>query len=642
MKRVLALVVVVSGLLAASAATATPYPVIGDPVLKSDSAFEPTAWGFKKKSLSFPPGLHDGKWPVLFTMEGYAGATRADGPNAYVRMDDQELMAVRITFGQGPRKDYAMVQASTRGTECSWGHFNLYDARHGWDAHHIIEWAGTQPWSNGRVGMFGSSFPGQTAYWAATTKPPHLAAVSANLLHSDIYRDIFMPGGVQNILFPTAWTYGMGVAGPHRVPYDSARSQVIANDEICAEAQLARYSVGDLPQPENEAVWAAHRSVDDDWYRDHAALTYVDSIKIPYYEQQNWQDEQVGPRAVVLFNHIHPDPKQIVNAKGERVTVVPKRFVVSNGDHGFGNFAGNDRWNWFDIWLLDMPDAAGLLDNQIVNYFETDNDGHAIGTKSGNSWPFENTEYQRWYLHDDGGLSDSAPAATESTDAYLSGVARQGWLFYGYDGTGDPVASTTNPVTENVTTAQSLPDVVAYQSQPLTKQTVVAGPLLMDLYASLAGTDADFFVTVSDVWPDGSVSYLQRGMLKASHRAIDPIRSYFDGSTLVQPYRPHTNPQPVMPGEIEKYTIEVFPLGHVFREGHRILVQIHTPPMVDGLWGYTATHHQPAAVTVYHDAAHPSFLQLPVVSPDAPITAVPTSCQVPGGFPCTKASVLDQ
>ena len=641
MRRLLAFAlftVVLASMLSASGA----YPVIEEPVLKPGSLFEATEWGFKRSDLAFPAGPYNGTWPTVFTMEGYSGATRGDGPNAYLRMDDGELMALRITFAQGPRGDYAFVQASIRGTECSWGHFNLYDRRHAWDAHHIIEWVAAQPWSNERVGMFGSSFPGQTAYWAATTKPPHLSAVSANLLHSDIYRDIFMPGGVQNILFPSLWTYGLGVvAGPHRVPIDSVSDQVVLRDEICLQAQIARYSVGDLPQPENEAVWAGLRSVDDDWYHAHAALTYVDSIKIPYYQQGNWQDEQVGPRAVVLFNHIDPTPRTIIGANGQPRTIVPKRYVVSNGDHGYGNFAGNDRWNWFDIWLLDKPDVAGLTDHQIVNHFETDNDGNSIGTKSGSSWPFAGTTYERHYLGPNGALSSTAPAASGGSDVYLSGVARQGWFFYAYDGTGDPVAPVVNSVLEPVQTARSLPDVVAYESAPLTSQKVVAGPILMDLYASMIGTDADFFVSISDVYPDGRVSYLQRGLLKASHRSVDPLRSYYDGSTLVQPYRPHTDPQLVTPGAIEKYTIEIFPLGHVFRPGHKILIQIHTPPAVDGLWGYTPTNHQPAVVTVYHDAEHPSFLQLPVVTPDAPISNTdPADCKVPGGFPCTAPSPL--
>ena len=590
----------------------------GQPVLRPDSVFEKTAWGYKAKSLDLSAA---GQHPTMFTMEGYAGASR-NAPNAYLRMDDGELMALLIRFGAGPRGDYVSVQASTRGTECSGGQFNLYDRRHAWDGYHIIEWIAEQPWSNGNVGMFGSSFPGQTAYLVATTQPPHLKAISANLLHSDIYRDIFMPGGVQNYLFPTLWTYA---AGPHRAPQDSLQKGTMPSDEICDQNQASRYSSGELLQPQHEPLWAAIGSTDNDWYAAHAAITYAPTIKIPYYQQVNWQDEQVGPRAAVLFNHIHPDPKTIVDRNGNTRTVTPKKMVTSNGDHGFGNFAGNDRWNWFDIWLLGMPDKSGLLDSQVTNYFNADNNGNNYeATKSGNSWPFADTEFRKYYLHEGGELDLSAPTTAESTDSYLSGVARENTFNY------------TPGALDRTWNNNGLPDTVAYESAPLTDNLVVAGPIMMDLSASIAGTDTDFFVSLFEVFPDGSKSYLQRGLLKASHREIDPRRSYYaaDGTTMVQPYRPHTNPQPVTPGEIDTYRIEIFPLGHIFRPGNKLLIQIHTPPTFDGIWGYTPTHHQPAAVTIHHDATNPSWIQLPIVTPDGPIGPPAPGCRVRGGFPC--------
>ena len=605
------------------AASADPIPVVEEPVLRSDSLFEETPYGYKLKDLQFPDVEH----PTIFTMEGYSGASRP-APNVYLRMDDGELMALRITFGAGPRGDYASVQASTRGTECSGGSFNLYDRRHAWDGYHIIEWIADQGWSNGNVGQFGSSFPGQTAYFVATTQPPALKAISANLLHSDIYRDIFMPGGVQNYLFPTLWTYA---AGPHRLPQDSV-PDVIPGDEICTQLQASRYSVGDVPQAQNEPLFAALRSVDDDWYAAHAALTYAPSIKIPYYQQTNWQDEQVGPRAVVLFDHINPDPQLITDSKGKKRLVVPKKFVTSNGDHGHGNFAGRDRWDFFDIFLLGMPDKNGLLDDKVTNYFETDNDGNAVATKSGDSWPFEDTSWEKSYLHAGEVLNDTPPTGAEAPDTYISGVARQNFFDYAPANTGS-----------DVTTARGLPDQLTYMSEPLTETKTIAGPIMMNLAASLAGTDADFYVSVSDLFPDGSVSFLQRGLLKASHRRVDPERSYYaaDGETLVQPYRPHTNPQPVTPQEIIDYKIEIFPLGYIFRPGHRILIQIHTPPILEKIWGYTPTHHQPAAVTVHHDADHPSWIQWPVVETDKPIPDGTTPCPLQGGFFCAPASPLN-
>jgi hypothetical protein len=616
-------------------------------------------------------------------MEGYSGASRP-APNVYLRMDDRELMALRVTIPgpdedgnrpDGTERNFVFVQASIRGTECSGGHFNLYDDRHAVDGRQIIEWIAAQSWSNKAVGMVGGSFPGQTAYWVAAAKPDHLKAVMPSLLHSDIYRDIFMPGGVQNILFPSLWTYGMGVAaGPHRVPIDSVRNQTIPNDEICTQAEASRYGVGDLFQPQLEPVWRGIEGVDNDWYHDHAALDVADNIKIPYYQQGNWQDEQVGPRAVVLFHHIHPDLVDICDKDGNPISVIPKKFALSSGDHGNGGFYNADRWAWFDMFLRGKCDAKGLLAtpidadgrpaNAVVNYFETVNSTTYVTRKSAPAWPFPDTDWQQWYIHDGGVLDENLPGAAEGQDTYLSGIPRRGWFWY-EEYRPSPIPATPAHLGNDLTQARSLPDNVSYETAPLSDNLIVAGPVMIDLWASMIGTDADFFVTVSDVWPDGSISYIARGLLKASHRAIDPARSYYvdasgetcvgytkqdpdlscdnAGYTLVQPYRPHTNPQPVTPLDINRYQIEIFPIGHIFRKDHKILVQVYTPPQVDGLWGYTATQHQPAAVTIYHDDAHRSVLQLPVVpTTDTPIPSTPpTDCRVPAGFPCTPPSMLD-
>jgi len=601
-----------------------------EPVLRPDSTFERTDWGYKLRSLDLS---NDADHPTIFTMEGYNGASRPT-PNAYLRVDDGELIALRVTFGEGPRRDYVQVQASIRGTECSGGQFNLYDRRHAWDGHFIIEWIARQSWSNGKVGMYGQSYPGQTAYLTAATQPPSLAAVAPSLLHSDIYRDIFMPGGVQNYLFPTVWTYG---TGPHRLPTGQLQNdgnaltqrQTPPSDEICAQLQTGRYSAGEPPQPQHEPAWAAVGSTDNDWYTSKAALTYAPSITIPYYQQTNWQDEQTGPRSVVLFHHIHPTPREVALPDGSTKTVVPKKFVTSSGTHGFGGYASRDRWTFFDIWVAGRPDTTGFHDTQVVNYFESRSNGEHIAKTSGQRWPFETTTWKDLYLGANGTLTDDPPAGPQRGDTYMSGVARQGWLFYA------PDANTGS----DITTKRGLPDAVGYESAPLTEDTAMAGPVLADIWASVAGVDTDFFVSVSEVWPDGSVSYVQRGLLKASHRAIDAGRSYYDQGRLVQPYRPHTNPQPVRPGEPTLFQIEVFPLGHIFRAGNRILVQVHTPPVVDGIWGYTPTH-QPAAVTVLHDPQHPSRIQLPVVPTDAPLrTDLPLpGCRVPNGFPCAPKS----
>ena len=87
--------------------------------------------------------------------------------------------------------------------------------------------------------------------------------------------------------------------------------------------------------------------------------------------------------------------------------------------------------------------------------------------------------------------------------------------------------------------------------------------------------------------------------------------SDWDGSVLYRPFHPHTNPQPVTPGQSYEYLVEVFPVGHVFRPGHRIVVKVHTPPAVDSFYAYVPKR-APGLNTVFHDTARPSRIMLPV------------------------------
>jgi hypothetical protein len=266
-------------------------------------------------------------------------------------------------------------------------------------------------------------------------------------------------------------------------------------------------------------------------------------------------------------------------------------------------------------------------------------------------------------------MSAVAPGATEGGSTYVSTVPTKNWFYETPEEFQEPEG--------DLFVSRSHPDTVSWVSPPLGTagglpvgpdgNFIVNGPIMMNLWASVAGVDTDVFVSISDVYPDdhpthpGWISYLQRGLLKASHRAVDPMRSYTAPDpdqggqpVLVQPYMTHTNPQPLVPNQPTEMQVEIFPLGHIFRPGHRVLIQIHTPPAVDGLWGYTPTHHAPSAVTVLHDAAHPTWIQWPQVTlpadqpapssvdgnPGSLMTA-PAGCKVPGGFPCVPPSRLD-
>jgi putative CocE/NonD family hydrolase len=219
------------------------------------------------------------------------------------------------------------------------------------------------------------------------------------------------------------------------------------------------------------------------------------------------------------------------------------------------------------------------------------------------NWPLDVTQWTHYYLGTGGTLGTAKPGADEPADPYVAGSKRAGaWVYYA-----------TNTGAE-LTTA-NLPDEVRYQTDVFGQDVGIAGPINVTLFASSLGVDTEFYVELNDIDAEGNMTRLQRGMLKASHRDLDPaLTDYTPDGDVYRPYHPHTNTllNLLTPAEIYRYEIEVFPLGHVFRAGHRLMIRITTPPIADSIAFYIPTT-LPGVNQIYHDAEHPSSILLPIV-----------------------------
>ena len=133
---------------------------------------------------------------------------------------------------------------------------------------------------------------------------------------------------------------------------------------------------------------------------------------------------------------------------------------------------------------------------------------------------------------------------------------------------------------------------------------VVVGPGSADLWISSDATDTDLEVTISEIRPDGTETYVQSGWLRASHRALDE-----SASTENRPVHTHleSDSSPLTPGEITPVRVEIFPVAHPFRAGSRIRVTIDVPGGNRGEWEFR-TISNGEQVTIHHDAEHPSSI----------------------------------
>ncbi len=161
--------------------------------------------------------------------------------------------------------------------------------------------------------------------------------------------------------------------------------------------------------------------------------------------------------------------------------------------------------------------------------------------------------------------------------------------------------------------------VLTFTSAPLTDDLEVIGPIVLKLFASSSAIDTQFIVKLTDQHPDDAAARgkgeqpaftpVSKGWLKASHREKDPARS-----TPQRPFYKHTDPQPLKPGEIYAFDIEILPIAYVFKKGHRIRLELANgdSPATDGVFSHPYHPSLMGTDTIRHDGAHASALILPV------------------------------
>lgn len=561
----------------------------------SDFAYATMSDGVKiALAVSYPRGFdpdrNEAAWPALLTMSGYRGEVGPFDPG--------------ITGHH-----YVVVRVSQRGTGASGGAFSLFEPRIARDGFEIIEnWIVRQPWSNGRVGVFGHSWSGLNAIQIAATNPPSLAAVMASAVFDDAYRGIARPGGILNSGFPFQWlTQTHSTDGVHGSDAE-ARSVRLPHDSTVLDQQRSRPTASLV----DTATWNfLHREFDDRWWQQRALGTRAADIRAPIIVFQAYQDEQTGPRGIGVWQAI-PDE-------------VPKRLVLTNGKHRTLEGLFEHGLRWLEAFLLDDAERAqsiSVSDQRVWAYFETISsaDGrtsHVNDPYISQDYPLPETVWSTFDLSSDGTMSPEGKLSSNREASVVSYRVRH------------------DVDDRRLDRARFVLD--------FDEPTAICGPILLDLTATCTILDTDFYALLVDEDEQGRRSFLQRGLLRASHRAVDESQSEFverDGHRLlVRPHHPHAEVQPVTPHQPTRYQIEIFPLGHVVRAGHRLVLEISQPPRGDrvnldrgGNVSYAYDSAPPDAdVGILCGGSHPSRLLLPLLPTLPPIGAeTPKSDSVAG------------
>ena len=520
---------------------------------------------------------------------------RPDGSGPYpallaaapYRFDNNELPASAQFLWRetGPiewyvEQGYAYVHMDVRGSGRSGGRFEFLGRREQQDLYDAVEWIGRQSWCNGKVGGIGQSYFCMLQWFMAALAPPSLACVAAHDGLADVYRAGVYHGGIPCDFFPGYWWYQNRFINrfPARGP---------ARDQETDLAQLV----------------SAHPTYDDFW-RERSAWEVLDRIKVPLYSSGVWAKMQLHTRGNIDGYARAGGPKKL------RMSGVPNPWAAAAEFSSVG-FHRNVLLPFYDHYLKGKQ----------TEYIARPNVEYAVRgsgiVRTCDTWPPPGIRYIRWYLNgspsgsvtslNDGGLSPGPPAGAASTaydypnPGWVSGVA--GFGPAGPPGGFDPVRR-----------------VLTFTTAPLEKDLEVSGPIKLVLYASSTARDTDFFVKLSDQFPQEPeararglnpfAELITRGWLRASHRALDPARS-----TEAVPYQSHSNPQLLTPGEIYKFEVSLEPMAYLIKQGHCLRIEIVNgdSPATEILWSHNYRPNKIGRDTIHHSAAHPSELVLPVL-----------------------------
>ena len=503
----------------------------------------------------------EGRFPVIWHHTLSISQQTSDGAGG--RISDFRRVQELVRHG------YVVVQVARRGNGQSTGvRRGYHDRNEAQDAFDMTQWLARQPWSTGKVGVYGCSNTGDAALHVMTMRPPALAAVFAGCFSWHKY-DAFRRGGI----------FAQWGTGPTRTVEDDMKLSPVDGDEgktilrEAAEEHLLSTPLFEmwkqLPYRDSWSPLVASR-----FWAEGSAASYAEQIRlsgVPLYIQGGWRDEL---RDQAFIAH--------ANVPGSRVVIGPWKHCDSD------DFALLEEMHrFFDRHLKGVD--TGIDKDAPIHYY-TVNAPEGTQWRATAQWPLPQTRMQPLFLNG----AVLSPRAARARP--VSFAAR-------YD-----VACPEAGSGSRVQPCHVAGSGASMAGPALAADTEVTGNAIADLWIASDQPDANIFAYLEDVAPDGSVTVVTEGRLKASLRkeATAPW-TMPEGVPWHRAYA--QDAQPLKPGEAVRLRFDMMPTSYVFRKGHRMQITL------------TGSDHRerardiatPPRITLYSDPARPSSVAIPVI-----------------------------
>ena len=544
---------------------------------------------------------------VLLSADIYLPRSDGPFPTLLVRTiyDNQDLKYI----GWARRfieRGYAVVMQDCRGRHDSDGAWEPY-IHEAQDGHDTQEWIGAQPWCDGNIGTFGTSYVGFTQSQTAPLRSRYLKALVPTVSQEDNYGHFYADGPLQ--LHVAVGFMINGGQGTRTMVRNTA--DLMNTEELFRRLPLvsALDDIIDLPF-RRDAI--QHYTFDEFW-KSYSLKYKYSEIEAPALLVSGWYDNLMH-ETFKLFKgwttKARPQARRLT-----KLLIGPwhhSNIGTSEpfGSIGFGGDAEMDfveeQLRWYDRRLKGIDN--GMDDEPPVHIFVM---GENVW-RFEEEWPLARTKHTRYYLHSGGGANSihgngvltTDPPEDEAPDQYRydpeDPVRTLGGSIMAAERTRRLMTTTAGPWDRRPVERRN--DVLVFTTGPLDSDVEVTGPVFLTLYASSSAPDTDFSGTLVDVHPDGKAIIICEGMLRAR------FRESIEEPTLLEP------------GKVYELRVDMWETSNVFKAGHRIRLEVSSSnfPRFDrnlntGNHPGTDAEMRVADQTIYHDAQRPSHVTLPII-----------------------------
>lgn len=572
--------------------------------------------GTKLHTTVFSPRDTTRKYPILMKRTPYACAPYgADSYPASLGPSEHFVKAGYIFVNQDVRGRFMSEGTFQQVTPHIANKKSPTDVDESSDTYDTIAWLlKNSPNHNGRVGMFGISYPGFYCSAGMIDAHPALRAVSPQAPVGDWYFDDFLHNGAFFLAHAYRWLNnnahertGPTTERPTPEVLPSNDGYNLFLDAMTIDEINRRHLKGKVP------FWSemmAHPNRDEFWKK-REILPHLKNVAPAVMVVTGWYDAEDLYGSFKTYQTIERQNPGVNNVlvvgpwihggwasgDGDKLGAVP--FGSKTGTF----YRAEIEFPFFEKYLKDADHSAPAE----ATVFETGSNSW----RSFDHWPPREISVQQYFVRERGILSSEAPIGTDdrSFDEFVSDPAK-------------PVPYTeaiTNRMTveymvEDQRFAARRGDVMVYQTEPLESDMVIAGPLDVNLWVSTTGTDADFIVKLIDVQPDGTnpATLPNYQMMVRSEVIRGRFRDSFE------------HPKAFEPGVPAEVHIELLDILHRFKKGHRIMIQVQSTwfPLIDrnpqtfvpNIYLAKPEDFQKATHRILRSAKHPTHIRMGVLS----------------------------